>query len=94
MNQKEKLTIMGYSEPELLEFSRGGVDICIHQDVGGGAGGRERERKGEGEREREGEGGREREVRTACRSQFSPFTLWVPGIELRSSGLEVSAFTH
>lgn len=28
--------------------------------------------------------------RTTCRSQFCPSTLWIPGIELKWSGLTVS----
>lgn len=33
------------------------------------------------------------EVRTLCRSEFSPSTLWALGFEPRSSGLSASAFT-
>lgn len=32
--------------------------------------------------------------RTARRSLYPPSTIWVLGIELRSSGLAASAFTH
>lgn len=28
-----------------------------------------------------------------CKSWLSPFTLWVPGIELRPSGIVASAFS-
>lgn len=29
-----------------------------------------------------------------CRNQFFPFTLWIPGVELKFPGLAVSALTH
>ena len=70
-----------------------------------GEGERERERGRERERERERAsvhmlatarmpGQTCRSQRTAFESQISAFTLWVSGIELRSTALAASTFTQ